>query len=52
VMVSEGKVYRRILDSQVPRPPPPAAGAADGGVSGRAATTRAIAAAADAGSPE
>ena len=53
VMVSEGKVYRRILESQVPRPPPPAAGAADGGVSGRAAaTTRATAAAADAGSPE
>ena len=52
VMVSEGKVYRRILDSQVPRPPP-AAGAPDGGVPGRAATTsRAPASGADAGSPE
>ncbi len=25
VMVSDGQIYRRILDSQVPRPPPPAA---------------------------
>ena len=52
VMVSDGKVYRRILDSQVPRPAP-AAGAPDGGVAGRASTTsRAPAAGADAGSQE
>jgi hypothetical protein len=52
VMVSEGKIYRRILDSQVPRPQP-AAGAPDGGVGGRAPTaSRAAAATADAGAQE
>jgi len=35
VMVSEGKIYRRIPDSQVPHPPLPPAGAPDGGVAGR-----------------
>jgi hypothetical protein len=45
VMVSEGKIYRRILDSQVPHPPSPAAGAPDGGAPGRAATTSRAAAA-------
>ena len=53
VMVSEGKIYRRILDSQVPHSPPPAAGAPDAGAPTRAATTsRAAAAGAGAGVQE
>jgi hypothetical protein len=40
VMVSEGKVYRRILESQVPHPPPQATGAPDGGVAARPAPAR------------
>ncbi|HEX9575584.1 MAG TPA: hypothetical protein VF994_15930 [Myxococcales bacterium] len=52
VMVSDGKIYRRILDSQVPHPPPSPAGAPDGGVTGRAGAARAAAPAADAGVQE
>jgi hypothetical protein len=52
VMVSDGKIYRRILDSQVPRPPPPASGAPDGGLTRAATTSRAAAAGANAGVQE
>jgi len=53
VMVSDGKIYRRIPESQVPHPPPAATGAPDGGPSSRAGTTsRAGAAGANAGVQE
>lgn len=34
VMVADGKVYRRLPESEVPRPPPPASATPDGGVAG------------------
>jgi len=51
VMVSEGKIYRRILDSQVPHPPPPAP-APDRGTAARGGNAARQAASADAGVQE
>jgi len=51
VMVSEGKIYRRIPESEVPHPARPAGGAPDAGVAARPAAAR-QAAAPDAGVQE